>query len=134
MPRTIRRRVRVGPDRVLHMQLPDDIEPGDVDVTVRESGRVLPNSPAEVGSTTGANQQPNEAGTVSRQLPDLGPEATAALQRVLDPNRKLPTGEAARKAAEALHGLFADDKEFSMEEFLQERREDDARRDKALGL
>lgn len=65
-------------------------------------------------------------------LPDDTPTGALSVLVVIDEDEQ-PTLEERRLAAERGQGALRD-ADFSTEEFLRERREDDARRDRALGI
>jgi hypothetical protein len=67
------------------------------------------------------------------QLPDDAPTSRVQVVIYDEEARPTPTPEERRAAARAGRGALRD-VDISVEEFLRERREDDARRDKALGL
>ena len=66
-------------------------------------------------------------------LPDDTPTGTLSVLVVIDEDETRPTLEERRLDAERGQGALRD-ADFSTEGFLRERREDDARRDRALGL
>jgi hypothetical protein len=66
-------------------------------------------------------------------LPDDMPTGPLSILLIIDDEEKQPSQEERRAAAEQGQGALREF-DISTEEFLRERREDDARRDRALGL
>jgi hypothetical protein len=66
-------------------------------------------------------------------LPDDTPTGALSVLVVIDEDKRQPTPEERRAAAKRGQGSLRD-ADLSTEEFLRERREDDARRERALGL
>lgn len=118
MGRTIRARVRIGPDRMLHLQLPEDVEPGEVDVTVKAAAT------ESNGHTPNRTGEPDEA--------ELEARIERLTRELMDPNRELPSlEEAARVVAEGTGALR--DYDIDLDAWYRERLEDDERRERAIG-
>jgi hypothetical protein len=133
----IQRQIELGADRILHLQLPEDVPVGPIEVLVvcESSGRSL--APEEQRLAAGADRETSKPPSPTDEVGTLShsdrPQGEAG-SRVPGGIRPRPTSPEERRAAfEAGRGLLQGVGP-SLEEFLAERREDDARRDRALGL